>query len=63
MKPIKLPPRLLKVVQGIATGKPHKQVAVDLGISYNTLRSYRQEAYKLLGVNSEIEAVNAINQK
>lgn len=62
MKPSELPPRYLKVLRGIATGKPRKEVADDSGVSLAAVQTYLRDAYRLLGVHSQVQAINALRQ-
>lgn len=55
-----LAPRLRSVVAAIATGRPAKQLAGELGISYASFCTYRKMAYAQLGVHSAVEAANAV---
>ncbi len=52
-----LTPRELEVLRLLATGKAHKQIALELGISYRTARSHAVAIYAKLYVNSSTEAV------
>lgn len=56
-----LPPRLRRVVEAIATGRPAKQLAGELGLSYHSFDTYRKEAYAQLGIHSAVEAANLVN--
>jgi DNA-binding NarL/FixJ family response regulator len=49
--------RQLEVLAGIASGRAHKQVAAEMGISYQTLCAHRKEVYRRLGIHSQTEAV------
>jgi DNA-binding NarL/FixJ family response regulator len=49
--------RELEVLHGLSCGQPYKQIASDLGISLNTVRTYIQRIYEKLHVHSHTEAV------
>lgn len=49
--------RQRQVLAGIASGRPHKQIADEMGISYQTFCTHRKDVYKRLGIHSETEAV------
>jgi DNA-binding NarL/FixJ family response regulator len=49
--------RELEVLHGLSCGQPYKQIAGDLGISLNTVRTYIQRIYEKLHVHSQTEAV------
>lgn len=52
---VKLPPRLQRILPLLKTGLSQKQIAVKLGLSYQTVRSYAKELYELMGVRSREE--------
>lgn len=47
-----LPKRLQKVLPSLLGDKSQKQIAIETGLSYHTVRSYTRELYDLLGVGS-----------
>lgn len=49
--------RELEVLHGLSCGQPYKQIASELGISLNTVRTYIQRIYEKLHVHSQTEAV------
>lgn len=49
-------PRLRQVWLGIASGKPHKQVASEMGISDSSFATYRKILYKRIHAHSKVEA-------
>jgi DNA-binding NarL/FixJ family response regulator len=53
---VELSPRLREVLAGIASGRPHKQVADEMGLTYATFQTYRKRLYVSLGIHSEVEA-------
>lgn len=59
-KNVKLSPRLQRVWHAIASGKPGKQAAEELGLTYASFRTYTRELYLKLGVHSQVEAVNRL---
>jgi DNA-binding NarL/FixJ family response regulator len=54
-----LSPREQQVLAGFVDGKSYKQVAADLGIQLDTVRTYVRTLYKKLQVNSVSAAVTA----
>jgi DNA-binding CsgD family transcriptional regulator len=50
-----LSPRQLDALRHLLTGKSEKQIAADLGVSYNTLHHYVKALYRHFGVTSRIE--------
>jgi DNA-binding NarL/FixJ family response regulator len=59
-----LTPREKEVLQCIVNGLSHKMIAAELGISYETVRSYVKKIYEKLHVASLTEAVaKAINKR
>ena len=58
--------RELEVLSAIATGKTNKQIAEELFVSPNTIKTHSIRIYEKLGVNNRTEAVskaNHLNQK
>lgn len=49
--------RELEVLHGLSCGQSYKQIAGDLGITQNTVRTYIQRIYEKLHVHSQTEAV------
>ncbi len=54
---IGLTPRETHVVALIAAGAPNKQIARQLGLSMNTVKSHIRTAYRAMGVTSRTQAV------
>jgi DNA-binding NarL/FixJ family response regulator len=54
---IGLTPRESHVVALIAAGAPNKQIAAELGLSMNTVKSHIRTAYRAMGVTSRTQAV------
>jgi DNA-binding NarL/FixJ family response regulator len=54
-----LTPRELQVLQLLAEGLANKQIAVNLGISENTIKFHVSSIFGKLGVNNRLEAVRA----
>lgn len=52
--------RELDVLQLIAKGKEYQQIAAELNISPQTVRSHTDSIYKKLGVHSKVEAANLV---
>lgn len=46
-----------EALRGLASGRPRKQVADEMGIHEGTLKKHLEAVYQKLGVNSGIEAV------
>ncbi len=55
--PVKLSERELAVLRGLARGLSYKQVAADLGITLDSVRSYVRRLYGKLQVHSVTEAI------
>jgi DNA-binding NarL/FixJ family response regulator len=49
--------RELEVLRGLARGRSYKQVALDLGLSIDTVRTYVRRVYGKLQVHSVAEAI------
>jgi NarL family two-component system response regulator LiaR len=54
---IGLTPRESHVVALIAAGAPNKEIAGELGLSMNTVKSHIRTAYRAMGVTSRTQAV------
>jgi len=52
-----LSPRMLTALKGIAQGKTRTELAVEMGISMNTLKTYLERAYDRLGAHNAPEAI------
>jgi len=50
-------PQMRRILAGVAQGKSRAEIAGELGISVNTVRSYLYQAYARLGVRNAPEAV------
>ena len=57
-----LSPRELEVLQGLALGKTHSQLAVEMGISTHTLKAYLVRAYRFLGAVNAPDAVQKLHR-
>ena len=55
--PVELSDRELAVIRGLARGLSYKQVAADLEISIDSVRSYVRRLYRKLRVHSVTEAI------
>lgn len=55
-----LPPREAEVCGAIATGMTSEAIALTLGISINTVLTYRKRAYLRLGVSSQNELLRLV---
>lgn len=53
--PLGLPPRLERVVAGVALGLSDKETAARLGLSVHTVRTYLKEVYFRLGLRDRTE--------
>ncbi|HEY3528452.1 MAG TPA: response regulator transcription factor [Nocardioides sp.] len=56
-RPIALTPRETHVVALIAAGAPNKEIARELELSMNTVKSHIRTAYRAMGVTSRTQAV------
>jgi len=52
-----LSPQLRLVLRGMALGQPTKQIADEMNLSVETVKTYRERVYSKLGVNSMALAV------
>ena len=52
-----LSPREVEVLEGLANGRLYKQLADQMNISIETVRTYIRRIYEKLHVNSRTEAV------
>lgn len=55
-----LTPRRREVVTLLAAGLTKAEIAEELGVSYETVRSHVKLAYSALGAHSVVQAVNAL---
>jgi DNA-binding NarL/FixJ family response regulator len=55
--PADLSPREYQVLTGLVDGRAYKQIAADLDVSIDTVRTYIRSLYRKLRVNSVSEAV------
>ena len=55
----RLTPRELQILQQIADGKTNAQIARELQMSPNTLRTHTQNVLTKLGVHSKLDAIVA----
>jgi two-component system nitrate/nitrite response regulator NarL len=53
----RLTPREIEILQRMADGGSTEQIAVELGMSRNTLRTHVQNILTKLGVHSKLEAL------
>lgn len=51
-------PNALKILRLQANGCSTEQIAVQLGITKNTIKYHNKETYKKLGVTSKAAAIN-----
>ena len=54
----KLTDRQLEIVEALSKGLSYKLIAVELGISIDTVRTHIKKIYRSLAVNSKIEVIN-----
>lgn len=52
-----LSPRELEVVEGLAQGHTYAQIADQLGVTENTLKTYIKRVYSKLNVHNRTQAV------
>ena len=52
-----LAPRECQVLSGLVGGRSYKQIAADLGVSIDTVRTYIRSLYRKLDVHSATEAI------
>lgn len=59
-----LSPREKEILSSLASGNSYKLIAVEVGISIDTVRTYIKRIYEKLQVHTQIEAVSkAMNEK
>ena len=58
-----LPPRLLTLADHLTTGRSLKQIAREMGVTYDTLRGYTKPLYGHYGVHSRAAFVEAWNRE
>ena len=58
-----LSPRQQQIVQAIVDGKSYKQIAADLFISIDTVRSHIKNIYRTLEVNSKAELIRKATRR
>lgn len=54
----KLSKREMEILETMASGKPHKEIADELGISPQTVRKHVFRIYEKLHVSNRVEAIN-----
>jgi len=52
---VKLSSREIDVLRGVLLGKTYPQIATDLGIGFETVKSYTSRLRKKLAVNTKVE--------
>ena len=55
-----MPMRERQVCEGIATGMSSEAIGLELGVSLNTVLSYRKRAYARLGITSQTELMHLL---
>jgi DNA-binding NarL/FixJ family response regulator len=55
----RLTPRELQILQLLADGRPPEEIAAELGVSRNTLRTHIQNVLMKLGLHSKLDAIVA----
>jgi DNA-binding CsgD family transcriptional regulator len=58
-----LAPRELQVLERIAEGMRNKEIAVDLGISENTVKFHASKIFRKLGVTSRSQAASMVSHR
>ena len=58
-----LPPRQQQIVQAIVDGKSYKQIAAELYISIDTVRTHIKRIYRALEVNSKAELIKKATRR
>ncbi|MBI3979246.1 MAG: response regulator transcription factor [Chloroflexi bacterium] len=56
-RPIQLSPREAAIVQAVSGGATNREIALDLGISEQTVKNHLHNAFRKLGVFSRTQAV------
>ena len=52
-----------EIVEGLARGQPYKEIAENLGVSFNTVRTHVNRIYEKLHVHSRREAVERVRKR
>ena len=55
-------PKQTAVFKAMAEGKGNKQIATDLKLSVHTVRAHIRDIFRILRVNSRIEALNEVRE-
>ena len=61
-KDLGLTPRQADVLELLVAGKPNKAICRELDMAEGTVKTHIQAAFKVLGVTSRVQAVNAVNR-
>lgn len=57
----KLSARETEVLLKIAQGKTNQQIANELFVELSTIKTHINNAYKILGINNQKDAIKALN--
>lgn len=57
-----LSPREASILDALARGKSHKEVAAELGVAYFTVTTHVRNLFAKLGVKNRIDAINAVKR-
>ena len=57
-----LTPREAGILDALARGRSHKEVAADLGVAYFTVTTHVRNLFSKLGVNNRVDAINAVRR-
>ena len=55
--------RQLQVLQLLALGKRYKEIAEELSVSLNTIKSHTENLYEVLGARNRTEAIRAARER
>ena len=55
--------RQLQVLQSLALGKRYKEIAEELSVSYNTIKSHAENVYERLGAHNRTEAIISARER
>ena len=55
--------RQLQVLQSLALGKRHKEIAKELSVSLNTIKTHTENLYEALGAHNRTQAIRSARER